>query len=38
MMKEQNNDDYFEKEKPSVLRSILGLLTFTTIIPLNNHR
>ena len=35
MMKEQNNDDYFEKEKPSVLRSILGLLTFTTIIPLN---
>ena len=34
-MKEQNNDDYFEKEKPSVLRSILGLLTFTTIIPLN---
>ena len=35
MMKEQNNDDYFEKEKPSVLRTILGLLTFTTIIPLN---
>ena len=36
-MKEQNNDDYFEKEKPSVIRSILGLFTFTTIVPLNIH-
>lgn len=34
-MKEQNNDDYFKKQKPSILRSIGGLFTFTTIIPLN---
>ncbi|WP_297982537.1 adenosylcobinamide-GDP ribazoletransferase [uncultured Methanobrevibacter sp.] len=34
-MKEHNNDDYFKKQKPSILRSIGGLLTFTTIIPLN---
>ncbi|MCQ2977563.1 MAG: adenosylcobinamide-GDP ribazoletransferase [archaeon] len=34
-MLEKNNDDYFEKQKPSIIRSILGLATFTTIIPLN---
>ena len=34
-MKEENNDDYFEKQKPSTLRSIGGLLTFSTILPLN---
>jgi len=34
-MKEKNNDDYFEKQEPSILRSIGGLLTFTTIIPIN---
>lgn len=34
-MKKENNDDYFEKQKPSVLRSIGGLATFSTIIPLN---
>lgn len=34
-MKEENNDDYFEKQEPSILRSIGGLITFSTIIPLN---
>ena len=34
-MKEENNDDYFEKQNPSILRSIGGLLTFSTILPLN---
>ena len=34
-MKDQNNDDYFEKQSPSTLRSIGGLLTFSTILPLN---
>ena len=34
-MKEKNNDDYFEKQNPSVFRSIGGLLTFSTILPLN---
>ena len=34
-MKEENNDDYFEKQKPSTLRSIGGLMTFSTILPLN---
>ena len=34
-MKDENNDDYFEKQKPSILRSIGGLLTFSTILPLN---
>ena len=34
-MKEENNDDYFEKQKPSTLRSIGGLITFSTILPLN---
>ena len=34
-MKEKNNDDYFEKQNPSTLRSIGGLLTFSTILPLN---
>lgn len=34
-MKDKNNDDYFEKQSPSTLRSIGGLLTFSTIIPLN---
>ena len=34
-MKEENNDDYFEKQNPSTLRSIGGLLTFSTILPLN---
>lgn len=34
-MQEKNNDDYFEKQNPSVLRSIGGLFTFSTIIPLN---
>ena len=34
-MKEENNDDYFEKQSPSTLRSIGGLLTFSTILPLN---
>ena len=35
VMKEKNNDDYFEKQNPSTLRSIGGLLTFSTILPLN---
>ena len=34
-MKEKNNDDYFEKQDPSILRSIGGLFTFSTILPLN---
>ena len=34
-MKEKNNDDYFKKQKPSIIRSILGLATFTTILPIN---
>ena len=34
-MKEENNDDYFEKQDPSILRSIGGLFTFSTILPLN---
>lgn len=34
-MKDKNNDDYFEKQSPSTLRSIGGLLTFSTILPLN---
>lgn len=34
-MKEKNNDDYFEKQNPSILRSIGGLFTFSTILPLN---
>ena len=34
-MKEENNDDYFEKQNPSTLRSIGGLITFSTILPLN---
>ncbi len=34
-MKDENNDDYFEKQSPSTLRSIGGLLTFSTILPLN---
>lgn len=34
-MKEKNNDDYFKKQKPSMIRSILGLATFTTILPIN---
>lgn len=34
-MKEENNDDYFEKQNPSILRSIGGLMTFSTILPLN---
>lgn len=34
-MKEKNNDDYFEKQMPSTLRSIGGLITFSTILPLN---
>lgn len=34
-MKEENNDDYFEKQKPSILRSIGGLATFSTILPIN---
>ena len=34
-MKDENNDDYFEKQNPSILRSIGGLLTFSTILPLN---
>ena len=34
-MKEKNNDDYFKKEKPSIIRSILGLATFSTILPIN---
>ena len=34
-MKDENNDDYFEKQNPSTLRSIGGLLTFSTILPLN---
>ena len=33
-MKDENNDDYFEKQNPSILRSIGGLLTFSTILPL----
>ena len=34
-MKDENKDDYFEKQNPSILRSIGGLLTFSTILPLN---
>ena len=34
-MKDENNDDYFEQQSPSTLRSIGGLLTFSTILPLN---
>ena len=34
-MKDKNNDDYFEKQNPSTLRSLGGLLTFSTILPLN---
>ncbi|MDO5849713.1 MAG: adenosylcobinamide-GDP ribazoletransferase [Methanobacteriaceae archaeon] len=34
-MQGQNNDDYFKKEKPSIIRSILGLATFSTILPIN---
>ena len=34
-MKDENNDEYFEKQNPSILRSIGGLLTFSTILPLN---
>lgn len=34
-MKDKNNDDYFEKQSTSTLRSIGGLLTFSTILPLN---
>ena len=34
-MKEENNDDYFEKQNPSIFRSIGGLITFSTILPLN---
>ena len=32
---DKTRDDYFIKEKPSVWRSILGLFTFSTIIPIN---
>ena len=34
-MKDKNNDDYFEKQSPSTLRSLGGLLTFSKILPLN---
>lgn len=33
--KDKNKDDYFSNEKSSVLKSIGGLITFSTILPLN---
>jgi adenosylcobinamide-GDP ribazoletransferase len=33
--KDKQKDDYFPNEKSSILRSIGGLLTFSTIIPIN---
>lgn len=35
--KDKERDDYFQKNKHSYLRSIGGLVTFSTIIPLNIH-
>ncbi|MCL2157332.1 MAG: adenosylcobinamide-GDP ribazoletransferase [Methanobrevibacter sp.] len=33
--KEKKRDDYFKREKSSIIRSIGGLITFSTILPLN---
>ena len=33
--KDKKKDNYFKQEKPSIFRSICGLITFTTILPLN---
>jgi len=35
--KNKQKDDYFQEEKSSILRSIGGLLSFSTILPLNIH-
>lgn len=35
--KNKEKDDYFQEEKSSILRSIGGLVTFSTILPLNIH-
>ncbi len=33
--KDKQKDDYFSSEKSSKIRSIAGLLTFSTILPIN---
>lgn len=33
--KDKQKDDYFISEKSSKIRSIAGLLTFSTILPIN---
>jgi len=35
--KDKEKDDYFTNEKNSLLRSIRGLITFSTILPLNTY-
>ena len=35
--KDKNKDDYFEKEKSSMIHSIGGLITFSTILPLKTY-
>lgn len=35
--KDKQKDDYFNSKKSSILRSIKGLLTFSTILPLNTY-
>ena len=35
--KDKKRDDYFSNEKTSILRSIGGLITFSTMLPLNIH-
>ncbi|MDR2967654.1 MAG: adenosylcobinamide-GDP ribazoletransferase [Methanobacteriaceae archaeon] len=35
--KDKIKDDYFREEKSSMLRSIGGLITFSTILPLNSY-
>lgn len=37
MTEKNKKDDYFEKQNPSILKSLGGLITFSTIIPLNVH-
>ncbi len=34
---DKQRDDYFQTEKPSIIKSIGGLVTFSTILPLNIH-
>lgn len=36
-MKDSNDDNYFEDDKFSFIKSVIGLLTFSTIIPINIH-